>query len=292
MENQTWLAQGKALAAAHKTHQWQIADWLLAGETLAPTDLYNVAEELFPQYSRTTFRVWVSVARAFPSVMRITQLTFTHHLAVMSASAPTVGCGDANVEGVVHNHDFICSRWYPECPKCILERESSEASTAEATAQLRAEWLMRAVANGWSVAALRLAIAAPTLAPVVPIGPQSIETPQEEETPAPVPERYTPTAVKEEDYRLPLTWPQKEKLAHLARLRGLTPTSLAAHAVAEYLEDHSEEVSAAAEQAAAQSKQAAETSARLHAAAKASLDRAVAQAGVGPGNKSLPLTHF
>ena len=139
MENQTWLAQGKALAAAHKTHQWQIADWLLAGETLAPTDLYNVAEELFPQYSRTTFRVWVSVARAFPSVMRITQLTFTHHLAVMSASAPTVGCGDANVEGVVHNHDFICSRWYPECPKCIADHTFTVGDEQEQVAGLDSE---------------------------------------------------------------------------------------------------------------------------------------------------------
>jgi len=83
-----WTVRGRDLARRHAQHQFAIADWLLEGESLFGFDtgaLYDEAEKVFPDFRRGTFRVWMSVARAFPSVLRITQLTFGHHAVVMAA---------------------------------------------------------------------------------------------------------------------------------------------------------------------------------------------------------------
>ncbi len=51
------------------------------------TLVYDVAEELFPQYSRTTLRTLAHVGRSFPAYMRIyANLTFSHYMAALVLS--------------------------------------------------------------------------------------------------------------------------------------------------------------------------------------------------------------
>lgn len=87
-----WLTVGESLSLQHRAHQWQIADWLLAGLAIKPAgEVYDAAETLFPQYTRTTLITWVSVARAYPPLSRIKALTFSHHLAVMRDESGAAG---------------------------------------------------------------------------------------------------------------------------------------------------------------------------------------------------------
>lgn len=87
-----WIADGESLSQQHKAHQWAIADWLIAGLAIKPaSEVYDAAEKLFPQYTRTTFFTWVSVARAYPPLSRIKNLTFSHHMAVMRDETGAAG---------------------------------------------------------------------------------------------------------------------------------------------------------------------------------------------------------
>jgi hypothetical protein len=115
-----WRATGEVLASQHKKHQWLTADWVLVGlESLPATYVYDIAEQLFPEYTRDTLINMASVARSFPASSRDDALSFHHYRAVLSA----------------RNHGG----------------ELNEAC--------RAEWLRAAKDNGWSVAQLRYQIA-------------------------------------------------------------------------------------------------------------------------------------
>lgn len=94
---QEWRKRGEELAAAHNTHQWEIADWLLAGTELPAMSAtaYDAAHTLFPQYSHQTFKEWVRVARAYPAYARAyANLTFSHYRAALVNVADEAKCAE------------------------------------------------------------------------------------------------------------------------------------------------------------------------------------------------------
>jgi len=120
-----WKEEGLQLAQAHKRHQWKIADWILEGIALHAnaTEAYDAAEQIFPEYSRTTFIEWASVARTFPALVRtkdFPDLYFGHFKAALAVTSPI---------------------------------------STEETERLRMNWLKQAQDKKLSVAAFRLAIA-------------------------------------------------------------------------------------------------------------------------------------
>ncbi len=78
----TWVEQGKELAKRHHASQWEVADWLVAGAALYRDQhlVYDIAEELFPDYTRESLRHFAVTARAFPPCTRVhANLTFGHY---------------------------------------------------------------------------------------------------------------------------------------------------------------------------------------------------------------------
>jgi len=122
-----WRARGTELSQTFKRLQWNVADWINDGiELLYPEQdtpgvtkalaesndsqeaqdrlqaamnamqsarysarlVYDLAEELFPQYSRSTLRTLAHVGRSFPAYMRIyANLTFSHYMAALVVTA-------------------------------------------------------------------------------------------------------------------------------------------------------------------------------------------------------------
>ena len=227
---ETWHKSGAVLAQEHKTKQWEIADWILQGvenvkllwpelpENQATAKVYDLAEKLFPQYSRITFRNWVYVARTFPASIRIDALTFSHYQTVLKVQASRPGPPPLNEDA--------------EVKAGRLARETAE------TARVRGEWLAQAAEKGLSVSALRFAIAnAFQLA--TSENTAATET-KETEQPSHASAKVTPK--REAGYSLPLPAEERKALETLAANRGISPATLAAHAVSEYIEAHSEEL--------------------------------------------------
>lgn len=83
-----WQQRVAVLAQEHRLRQFEIADLLVQGiEQFGATATYDYAESLFPQYARATFQSWVTVAKHFPSSIRIESdwLTFGHYQVAQGA---------------------------------------------------------------------------------------------------------------------------------------------------------------------------------------------------------------
>jgi hypothetical protein len=83
-----WRERGSVLAQEKRLRQLETADWLVLGiERYGATKAYDYAESVFPQYTRTTFQSWVTVAKHFPGSIRIESehLTFGHYQAAQGA---------------------------------------------------------------------------------------------------------------------------------------------------------------------------------------------------------------
>jgi hypothetical protein len=73
----SWKEHGHKLARVHSQHQFEIANWMLAGEeTFGGQNAYDAAEEI-TGYARLSLQNWVYVARHCS--IRIEGLSFGHH---------------------------------------------------------------------------------------------------------------------------------------------------------------------------------------------------------------------
>lgn len=79
VSRETWEAQGRKLAGMGRKHQWEVAGWILVGDTRWGGEAYDTAEQL-TGYSRKTLIEWAYVARNCS--IRMDQLSFGHHQVV------------------------------------------------------------------------------------------------------------------------------------------------------------------------------------------------------------------
>ena len=79
-----WSDRGRALIKAHSASQWDIADWLIAGEDQFGNKAYAEAERI-TNFTSQTLRDFVVVANRFPASLRnYADLSFNHYRAVAS----------------------------------------------------------------------------------------------------------------------------------------------------------------------------------------------------------------
>lgn len=82
-----WEQRGTEIAQALRRTCWDIGDWIVDGEDQHNvSDVLDRAEVLF-ELTRGTLQVYASVARAFPALSRLKDLTLGHHQAVMALPA-------------------------------------------------------------------------------------------------------------------------------------------------------------------------------------------------------------
>src|SRR5205807_3256064 len=73
-----WVEQGRALAKANAARQFEIGDWLLAGEERLKKKAYAEAQKIF-RYERSTLKLFAHVARNVPALVRTNDLPWEHH---------------------------------------------------------------------------------------------------------------------------------------------------------------------------------------------------------------------
>src|SRR5437773_204457 len=204
-----WQAQGKALAAQHNQNQWDIGDWLVAGDALYPdpSTALDAAQALFAEFSRHTLTVYKRVAKTYRPDARKYALTFTHYAIVADVQLPpTLATGkDADIK--------------------LAERRES--------------WLAAATTHNLTCAALRFAIANPDDGgKAQPATQTATVTPEPEDRPV---HAHVPNQAKVTTYNLPTLGAKYQKqLDALAKARGITPGVLAAQAVREYLDTYAD----------------------------------------------------
>jgi hypothetical protein len=211
----TWREKGVALSHARRLQQFEIADWLVEGTGLFPDAIaaYDFAERTFPDVARQTFINWVSVARQYPTCIRIQSdwLTFSHYQVALGAKGG-IGAGEEA----------------RECAPAIAQKA-------------RLGWLQQANDNKLTVAELRLAI---TNEWVLTHNPPAQES---EPAPEPPPVQTAPRPAKAQPHFLEvpvhrLLSAQVKGIQALANARRMPPDMLVVAAVTEYLEAHANEV--------------------------------------------------
>lgn len=234
---EAWRAEGECLSRYHKSQQWAIADWIVAGmDNIPATEVYDATEKLFPQYTRTTLANMASVARAFPASLRSEALAFGHHKAAMAVDSQfraewllRAAAGDGMRPWSVAKLAF-------EINGHGLE-ENYAAKEAEATAEEEATDTAKA------------------------------------EAPAPKPKRQKADAFTLS--HLPASY--RSKLEKLAMARRTTTTLLAVAILEAYLDQEIEEIHEVEERAAAARAQEKEVAAKVRAEARDKKAEALAE---------------
>jgi len=204
MLEQDWLAQGQALSAIHNQNQWDIGDWLLAGDSVfeSPGAALDAAQLVFPQFARHTLTVYKRVANTYPLAAReqYPKLSFSHFAIVADLQLPPTQASKPNSDTVLSN--------------------------------LQAGWLQRAQEHGLTCAALRFAIANPEQSATA--AQPAAGNPPTDEPPVDLPKAKSPKAAS--GYSIPGLRPAAcEKITALAKARNVTPAALVVHAVEEFL---------------------------------------------------------
>ena len=87
-DRQKWIERGRTLAQADFDHQFAIGDWLIEGEDRW-TRIYDEAVGIFTGYTKETLQVFASVARNVEPLIRVKDLSWAHHRAVMKFGSDT-----------------------------------------------------------------------------------------------------------------------------------------------------------------------------------------------------------
>lgn len=74
-----WREQGRALAQADNARQWEVGEWLLAGEVRLGRKVYPEAAAIFRGYRHQSLKQFAYVARRVPACIRIHALSWAHH---------------------------------------------------------------------------------------------------------------------------------------------------------------------------------------------------------------------
>jgi hypothetical protein len=77
-----WRGRGRELASKDTNRQFEIGDWILAGEERFQKKAYKEASIIFKGYNRASLRNLASVARQVPTSLRNDNLSWNHHLVV------------------------------------------------------------------------------------------------------------------------------------------------------------------------------------------------------------------
>ena len=81
-DRQEWLARGRELAQADSAGQFEIGDWLIAGEEKWSRKAYAEASAIFNGYAKATLFTFASVARSVETLSRNKDLSWNHHKVV------------------------------------------------------------------------------------------------------------------------------------------------------------------------------------------------------------------
>jgi hypothetical protein len=233
---EAWRAEGAALSERHHATQWDIADWLVTGfDSFPKGQVYDVAEGLFPEYSRTTLYTFATVARTFPKTFPRGKVSFSHYRAVLAISSSDVR--------------YFCA-------------------SPEAIAEARAEWLERAALNKWSVATLNDQIRHEAENWLASKGYDDAEGEAEAEAAEGRPRAGKLKAKADAEFTYTaLAVGYQEKLAMLAAAQRTTVAQLTVRILEEYLDQQVEEISVIEERAKAEAARNMETKRAAEAAA-------------------------
>ena len=82
LDLEEWRGRGRELASKDTTRQFEIGDWILAGEERLQKKAYKEAAIIFKGYNRASLRNLASVARQVSASLRNDKLSWNHHLVV------------------------------------------------------------------------------------------------------------------------------------------------------------------------------------------------------------------
>jgi hypothetical protein len=111
-----WLERGRELARTDSDQRWAVGDWINEGFARWDRSAYDEAAKIFQNYSRGTLILYACVARRVESLIRINDLSWSHHRVVEKFPQ--------NLQQAYLNQAKICGS------RCLaLKRGSAQASS-------------------------------------------------------------------------------------------------------------------------------------------------------------------